>query len=70
MPFNRNVMADHIKLMLQLPNPNDCGLQKGLLLHQLTVDLLVVLTTVKLLILNKGQAVVEVIQGTRMVVAL
>ena len=63
-------MADRIKLMLQFPNPNDCSLQEGLLFHQPTVDTLVVLTAVELLVLNKDQAVVEVVQGTRMVVAL
>ena len=46
-------MADLIKLMLQLPNPNECGLQKGLLLHLSTVDPLIVLAAVELLVLNK-----------------
>ena len=46
-------MADRIKSMFQLPNPNDCSLQKGLLLHQSTVDPLVVLAAVELLILDK-----------------
>ena len=49
----RNVTADCIKLMLQLPNPNNCSLQESLLLHQLTVDQLVVLTAVELPVLNK-----------------
>ena len=31
-------MADCIKLMLQLPNPNNHSLQEGLLFHQLMVD--------------------------------
>ena len=49
----RNIMADGIKPMLQLPNPNDRGLQEGLLFHQLTVDRLVVLAVVELLVLDK-----------------
>ena len=49
----RNVTADHIKLMLQLPDPNDRGLQESLLFHQSTVDQLVVLAAVELLVLDK-----------------
>ena len=48
----RNVTADRIKPTLQLPNPNDHGLQEGLLLHQTTVNGLVVLAAVELLVLN------------------
>ena len=59
----RNVTADRIKLTLQLPDPNDHGLQEGLLLHQSMVDPLIVLATVKLLVLDKDQVVVEVVQG-------
>ena len=66
----RNITADRIKPTLQLPNPNDRGLQEGLLLHQLTIDPLIVLAAVELLVLNKNKAVVEVVQGACMVVAL
>ena len=66
----RNITADHIKPTLQLPNPNDRGLQESLLFHQSTVDPLIVLAAVELLVLDLGQAVVEVIQGTRMVITL
>ena len=40
------------------------------MLHQLRVDPLVVLAAVKLLVLDKDQVVVEVVQGMRMVVTL
>ena len=46
-------MADRIKPMLQFPNPNDRGLQEGLLFHQSLIDPLVVLTTVELPVLDK-----------------
>ena len=63
-------MADHIKLIPQLPNPNYCSLQEGFLLHQPMVDYLIVLAAVKLLLLYKDEVVVKVIQGTCMLVAL
>ena len=66
----RNVTTDRIKPMLQFPDPNDCGLQEGLLLHQTMIDPLIVLAAVELLVLDKDQAVVEVVQGTRVVVTL
>ena len=47
-------MADCIKPMLQLSNPNDRSLQEGLLLHQTTVNGLVVLAAIELLVLNKN----------------
>ena len=46
-------MADRIKLMLQLPNPNNCGLQESLLFHQPMVNQLVVLAAVELPVLDK-----------------
>ena len=46
-------MADRIELTLQLSNPNDRSLQEGLLLHQMTVNGLIVLAAVELLVLDK-----------------
>ena len=43
----RNVMADHIKPMLQLPNPNNHGLQEGLLFRQSPVDRLIILAVLE-----------------------
>ena len=54
-------MADHIKPMLQLPNPNHHSLQEGLLLYQTTMVHLVVLAVVKLPLLHKDKVVVKVV---------
>ena len=46
-------MADRIEPTLQLSDPDNRGLQEGLLLHQTTVNGLVVLAAVELLVLDK-----------------
>ena len=58
----RNVTADCIKPMLQLPDPDDCSLQEGLRFHHTTVDRFVILAAMELLLLDPVKMVVEVIQ--------
>ena len=47
--------------MLQLPNPDHCALEEGLLLHHTSLDCLVILAALELLVLNMNKMVVKVI---------
>ena len=50
--------------------PGALAPSEGLLFHQPTIDPFIVLAAVELLVLDKDQTVVEVVQGMRMVIAL